>query len=477
VNFYTQSGWINWSRCEYPAIFLQIDNWDDFTYKISYNMYVKLSLEREDVQIGHVRILNSIDSNIKTPKYFKKLSVQFCSLGGNLDYYEKLRQLGKKHQEEILAALNDLAFNPELKIYFEDIDGYETAILREGNSTLINAKKYFFETNINNEEINTNNSNVSINNFSYEIKLPYANDKHLVHFDLSGMRDLNNRIHVIIGKNGTGKTQYLKFLAKDLEKKHIQGNFSEKPSFNRILTFSYSALNKFDYVEGESLNDSRSYHFNGYEAIEIHDVKEALKKSFNRINELGRDDFWIKSINSLLNKKIYIGKDATKVFDEINKYSSGQRIILEIITNLVANIRFNTVILYDEPEIHLHPNAMAKLIRVLNEVLNAFDSYCLIATHSPFLVRQLPKNNITIFDRIDDTPYIRKPHFETLSASLDVINSDIFNTRDEVDNYKMILKFLSDKYTYNEILEKLNDDLPIEGKIYLKTIIEGNYND
>ena len=52
-------------------------------------------------------------------------------------------------------------------------------------------------------------------------------------------------------------------------------------------------------------------------------------------------------------------KKLLKLFDRL---SSGERIMVYLWSQLVAYIRFDTLILFDEPETHLHPNAISELL-------------------------------------------------------------------------------------------------------------------
>ena len=63
--------------------------------------------------------------------------------------------------------------------------------------------------------------------------------------------------------------------------------------------------------------------------------------------------------------------------------SSGERILLYNIFNILAKISFNSLIFFDEPETHLHPNAITELIAGLMFILETFQSFAIIATHSP----------------------------------------------------------------------------------------------
>jgi predicted ATPase len=68
--------------------------------------------------------------------------------------------------------------------------------------------------------------------------------------------------------------------------------------------------------------------------------------------------------------------------------SSGQNILVMAMAEVVAYITPESVILYDEPELYLHPDALAALARAFDKLLEEFNSYAIIATHSPILLQE-----------------------------------------------------------------------------------------
>ncbi|MBW6100166.1 ATP-binding protein [Escherichia coli] len=46
------------------------------------------------------------------------------------------------------------------------------------------------------------------------------------------------------------------------------------------------------------------------------------------------------------------------------------------------------LVLFDEPETHLHPPLLAVLMSALRIVLNEVDAFAIVATHSPVVVQE-----------------------------------------------------------------------------------------
>jgi len=169
---------------------------------------------------------------------------------------------------------------------------------------------------------------------------------------------------------------------------------------------------------------------------------------------------------------IYTNKDSVSI---INKMSSGQKSIFLITTELVANIRYNSFILFDEPETHLHPNAITEFMNVIMELLQEFNSFGLVATHSPLIVREIFSENIFVLDKDETTLRVRKLEFETFGENLTTITNEIFGNRDVPKYYqKRIEELVESGKTYKEIESELQGEVPLNLniKILIKSLIQ-----
>jgi len=158
------------------------------------------------------------------------------------------------------------------------------------------------------------------------------------------------------------------------------------------------------------------------------------------------------------------GNDSSKVL------SSGQSFLISTITEVIANIRENSLLLFDEPEMHLHPNAIANLMRAIDSILIKFDSYAIIATHSPIILQEIPSRYVRIFDRVGSIPYVRRLNIESFGENLDLLSEEVFQTKDVKGGYMEVLKQLSNIYDYDYILGLFNNNLSLNAKAYLYNI-------
>src|ERR1700675_1875746 len=96
---------------KYPHVVLGQDNWDDYGYKTTFDATLYLSPD-EKSDLGNVKILKKGQQGGYTPmprEPFDGLGDDYCSLGGDLDYYEKLFKRGPAFFRPYLRGLSDVA--------------------------------------------------------------------------------------------------------------------------------------------------------------------------------------------------------------------------------------------------------------------------------------------------------------------------------------------------------------------------------
>ncbi|WP_342304816.1 AAA family ATPase [Methanolobus sp. ZRKC5] len=77
--------------------------------------------------------------------------------------------------------------------------------------------------------------------------------------------------------------------------------------------------------------------------------------------------------------------------------SSGESHFIFSMFRIIANIKDNSLVLIDEPEISLHPNWQMKYIYALNNIFSNYSScHFILATHSHFMISDLEKDSSSI---------------------------------------------------------------------------------
>lgn len=469
------------------------DNWNDFGYCTNYRVYY-CDQNGTVHEVGWLKIYNqkmdeesedesenkwkkySISSYLKNNTYIEELSENFCSLGQSLEFYRTLKKILPKSYKEILSRLRDIATNPAIKEQFKDCRGVRDSLLRETS-----AVKAFDEAN---EVINDIYAKHNMS-FKYSFRPQYSNNKSELEFNFTKDNEyFPYRINAVIGKNGTGKTVMLGALANA-----ISGNTDDykeafiggRPSFYKVISMSYSIFDNF-IKSKNSLAVKCSYEYCGIQTEDVGlqlvrpmskaEIYRSCKLAYRNIEKKGRRDDWKKIITELLGEKELSNLEEQLKRESVDELqlSSGQNMIVLSISMAVERIENESILLIDEPETHLHPNALASLMRMLNMLLETYDSYAIIATHSPIILQEIPTNRVNVLERDNSLFTVRRPHDECFGAGISGIIDDVFEVRSSESCYKTYMREARKHMSEKEILEYFNNDLSVNALIYLQSI-------
>lgn len=456
------------------------DGWNDYGYYTTYHLFYYQDAESRQ-KIGYVKITDgeSVYTNETLPEKFNVLPETYISLGQDFEYYESLKNALGNLFESVLFALNDCAFFHDIFERFEKNGIFNTSLIRdnrvEKNRREVKYKIYGYDLN-------------NLYNFKYKFTPKYAADQIEIAFEFNRSRELTNRIYAIIGKNGTGKTQLISSLPLDISRKNDEVFEPRTPLFSKVIAVSYSIFDNFQIPENTI---SFSYIYCGLQKIingnkELLSIDEQILR-FNTtcksITEKLRDEQLYAILTNFIEEEILnefiIFNEGTKILDfekflKIkDRLSSGQNILLFTITEIVANIRFDSLILFDEPETHLHPNAISQLMNLIHELVVSFDSFCIIATHSPLIIQELLSNHVFIIERKSNFPSIRKIGMESFAENLTNITEEIFGNKTVNRQFERIINELIGRgKNYEQIVELLQSDnipLSLNARLFIKS--------
>lgn len=464
---------------KYPHCILKQDNWDDYSSKTLFRLLYVIS-PSEKLPLGNIKIMSKRKEDYDTngfvilPDAFTSLDENFASLGQELSFYQQLAQ-NTQLMEEILTSLNDLVYNQGIVEDFENLSVFKNSLIRFSE-----AEKAFRQGN---RVLTGQNSVENSYKFSFECKVGSASKNHKAEFNFDGTDTIPGRIMAIIGGNGTGKTQFLAKMALALSGESEFGNFQPyRPSFSKIIAVSYSA---FDNFERPSKKRTFSYIYCGLKdnqgLLTPKKLEQRYEKSAEKLTLLRREKLWFDVLKHIISEKhlSQINEDLfdKKIFSRVAHnsdamLSSGQSIIMYVVTEILANIRDQSLILFDEPEMHLHPSAIAKFIFIINTILEHFDSYALLATHSPLILQEIPKRYVKVFDRVGSSPIVRDLDIECFGENITTITKHVFETIETEPNYKEVLRNLASKYTLDEVSKIFNDELSLNASIFLQSLYD-----
>ncbi|MEL4886922.1 AAA family ATPase [Pectobacterium betavasculorum] len=142
--------------------------------------------------------------------------------------------------------------------------------------------------------------------------------------------------------------------------------------------------------------------------------------------------------------------------------SSGQQALVSKIASIHAEIKFqisnmgvkNIILLLDEYEEHLHPEwsrlFFSYLVNLLEEFKDSATTQIILATHSPYIISDLPKENVIKLTYDGESRTVDECHFAFGSNIYDIICDSFFlnNTMGEFARLKidkMIKQLMSDE--------------------------------
>ena len=460
------------------------DNWNDYSHETSFGLV--LFNNNEKVDLGFVKIAsNKNNYTIQAlPSEFLSLDEEFVSLGQDEDYYKNLNKIFEKAISSVLYSLRDAAFFTEISEEFENTNVFKQSLTRDDEAERIHrtAKPMIYGSDLNN-----------LYSFTYKFYPKYADSCIDVPFNFSTESLLPKRMIALIGKNGAGKTQLLTTLPLEIAKEKSELLSPHKPIYSKIIAVSYSTFDNFELPKKTS---NFNYIYCGLrdEKGDLRSKKGQLQKFHNtwkKISTLGRLEKWKKVISNFLEAELIdlfikldpVGSD--KLYFDAHGFSkareslsSGQSIVLFVVSEIVANIRLDSLLLFDEPETHLHPNAISQLMNGIAELINEFESYCVIATHSPIIIQEMFSRDVLIISREENVPSINKIGVESFGENLSVITEEVFGNRSIPKFYETTMKKLVRRYkTYDKVLEILKEDnlpLSLNVRLYLQVLVENN---
>lgn len=237
----------------------------------------------------------------------------------------------------------------------------------------------------------------------------------------AGSYQLDNigKINIILGKNGAGKSTLLKKVDESIYQntsygtvKYITpergGNLIYEPSIEQNITNSIGWLSQTRRVNRlENFRQQTVAQFRNLELLFLREMEknQQLRSDFNHTF-----DKLYNKLNQLLdNIEIKQDKASFKIYkkgseQEINSasISSGESELIALgieclIFEKECSIEKDNILLFDEPDVHLHPDAQARLCQFIRELVKEKKITVILATHSTAILGALEDDQNTRF--------------------------------------------------------------------------------
>nr|WP_256441397.1 AAA family ATPase [Acetobacter sp. P5B1] len=134
---------------------------------------------------------------------------------------------------------------------------------------------------------------------------------------------------------------------------------------------------------------------------------------------------------------------------------------------MLAWLESESLVLFDEPETHLHPNAVANLFVVLTEILDQNASYAIVATHSPLVIQQIPSKRVLHFTREGGVTYADSLRFESFGEGISELTEHVFRTSEAESPYRDALDLIARQMPLEQALALFSNPLGMNAKAYL----------
>lgn len=484
--------------------FLVRDNWDDYGFKTSFAL-VYFDDEEERHDIGEVKIMTAGMSTgyVDMPETFEVLGQAYGSLGQDQSYYETLKELGEATSVAILNALRDVIWDEAIRVELAADDAYEISLTRSvGESRFAKQQSILHQ-------------HVALTPFDFTYRFPSGNGEIGIHVDPGSLPPTN--IHVVIGRNGVGKTTLLTSLSSLLrngrDKRLGRLTFGDDPvatpkdQFANLITVAFSAFDSFDPPARSASGPLRSrktgtksgisYTYVGLKKrVRVGDDRATGNKSEADL----RTDFvegalqclrsasrprWQAAMRILEADPLFAGLGLSQLADlddeqiEINAgaifetASSGHKIVLLTLTRLAELVSERTLVLIDEPEAHLHPPLVMALVRAISDLLAKRNGVAILATHSPVVVQEVPSRCVSLLFRSGDVIQVERPELETFAENLGALTREIFRVEvTESGHHALIAQAVQEANSLDDVLGTFGDNIGAEGRALARALLK-----
>lgn len=503
-------------KTEKNIVILKKDGWDDFfKYNTMYNV-VYYDSEGEETRVGDVKIgefAMAVDQRrANTPDEFEKLSEAFFSVGQDDSYYQKLNELGDEFRDEYLSALCDVAKDAELfeRALKEDVTG--VSLLRFVSDKAVTGQY---------RRMAAGGARLTPYSFSYTPP-PWGrgNEPPTFKFKVRPESSPPTNVHVLIGRNGVGKTHTVNQMTNALVRPD-EGRFGDfvweeaddigdAMAFPNIISVTFSAFDPFEPLPNkENKLSAVRYQYIGLK--HVGKDKEGNPRPPKSPDDLAADfgqsvqlilpqtakcERWRRALTLLESDRIFKRAEVWRLIDEYDqlidtldrvealrvlrksardlyvKLSSGHKIVLLTITRVVETLEERSLVLLDEPEAHLHPPLLSALIRSLSDLLINRNGVAIIATHSPVILQEVPKSCVWRMRRIGRQGKVERPTTETFGENVGTLTHAIFGL--EVTDsgfHKLVSDAVDGGLTYEEIVERFDGKLGDEARGIARSLI------
>ncbi|BDT68847.1 hypothetical protein os1_30340 [Comamonadaceae bacterium OS-1] len=491
------------------VVLLVPGNWDDYSFKTSFSVSY-YDPEGQWFELGNVKIGYKGQPHGWTrevmPATFSGLSEGWFSLGQDVEYYKNVyEKFSPDFRASFLKELRDVVGDESAHIAARDEKVFKDSLTRGVSLSAIYG-----------QFIRVLNGEVELTDFRFGYKQDSDERHALVELDflVQAASKPSTNVHVLIGRNGVGKTTLLNNMVYTLLSATRPDKLSchffsydifgtMKPLsieyFSSVVSVSFSAFDPFlpppdrpDRTTGLAyfyigMKNARSGQDAGIRPPPKTDadlVNDFVSSFRSCISQPAKRKRWLGAIKRLESDSNFAEMDLGRLLDMeendairkagemASRMSSGHSIVLLTITKLVDTVEEKTLVLIDEPESHLHPPLLSAFTRALSDLLHSRNGVAIIATHSPVVLQEVPRSCVWKLTRVRLEGRSDRPERETFGENVGILTREIFGLEVSKSGFHEMMRCAVDTgRSFEEILGDYKGQLGAEAKAILLSLI------
>lgn len=419
------------------------------------------------------------------PSPFALLPDGYFSLGQDESYYLRLNAMGGILRDAVLVALRDVAFDQNL---FEARVGEYVM----GRSLL----RFVTAATVRGQFARVARGGARLTPFQFQYQLHRRGGAGppppLLTFEVVPESKPPSNVHVIIGRNGVGKTD----LFSNMTRAFLGDSTLGRRDFACIVSVSFSAFDSFELLpERRDPAVTPRFAYVGLRRASNRGDAQGTPKSAEMLageflaamavsRSGARGARWRQALDSLEHDPIFHdagvagwGAEGSDEGDKatiglFRRLSSGHKIVLLTITKLVELVEEKTLVLIDEPEAHLHPPLLSAFVRALSDLLVARNGVAVIATHSPVVLQEVPKSCVWKLFRVGAECRAERPEIETFGENVGVLTREAFGLEvTKTGFHQLIAAEVEAGGTYEEVVGRFGGRLGAEALAMVRALV------
>lgn len=494
------------------SAYLFSDLWDDWGKYCTQFILIIVDENGEQHNIGSIKIgqrglkpyvaIANLPSGTRKPNIpskFTRLDDDFFSVGQDEEYYANLNLLNETIREHVLTCLCDVSFDIKRWEWAKDENVMSESLLRSVTRSTVEGQF---------RRMAHGDARVTPYCFTYSPPKRMSDGAHpfILEFNVEPESPIPTNVHILIGRNGVGKTRLLSLMTNALVAKDASANQSGKFQFSKsqkqigtfanVVAVSFSAFDESDLLpdrkpDPDSLGFSyiglRSWNITSPDAqIKTKSPKVLAREFVSSLKECcigARRKRWMDVIMTLQSDPVFRATQVTSMIEQdfsnknsqdevlktFNALSSGHKIVLLTLTRLVEKVEERTLVLIDEPEAHLHPPLLSAMTRAISELMVRRNGVAIVATHSPVILQEVPRSCVWIINRLLSVSKAERPSIETFAENVGTLSREVFQLELSQSGFHRFLSELrKNSVSYRHAIHQLEGQLGAEGKAVLK---------